>query len=84
VNFEVGFCPTSGAKGANYIRLMNTREMKEKVTDRVQDFQKKATETARNLTDTTDQYIRDNTWSSIACAALLGCVIGYLLSGRRD
>jgi ElaB/YqjD/DUF883 family membrane-anchored ribosome-binding protein len=59
---------------------MNTREM----TDKVQDFQRKATETARNVTQATDQYIRDNTWSSIACAALLGCIIGYLLSSRGE
>lgn len=63
-----------------YIRLMKTRE----ITDKVQDFQRKATETARNVTQATDDYIRDNTWTSIACAALLGCIIGYLLSGRRD
>ena len=37
-----------------------------------------------NVTDTTDQYIRDNTWTSIACAALVGCIIGYLLAGRGD
>jgi ElaB/YqjD/DUF883 family membrane-anchored ribosome-binding protein len=59
---------------------MNTQD----VTDRIQDFQKKATDTVRNVTDTTDQYIRDNTWTSIACAALVGCIIGYLLAGRGD
>jgi ElaB/YqjD/DUF883 family membrane-anchored ribosome-binding protein len=59
---------------------MNTREM----TEKAQDFQRKATETARNVTQATDQYIRDNTWASIACAGLLGCIIGYLLSGRGE
>jgi ElaB/YqjD/DUF883 family membrane-anchored ribosome-binding protein len=57
---------------------MNTQEM----TDKVRDLQKRATETARDLTHTTDEYIRDNTWASITCAALLGCIIGYLLSER--
>jgi ElaB/YqjD/DUF883 family membrane-anchored ribosome-binding protein len=59
---------------------MKTREM----TDKVQDFQRKATETARNVTQATDEYIRDNTWTSIACAALVGCIIGYLLSSGRE
>jgi ElaB/YqjD/DUF883 family membrane-anchored ribosome-binding protein len=59
---------------------MNTREM----TEKVQDFQRKATETARNVTQATDQCIRDNTWASIACAALLGCIIGYMLSGHGE
>jgi len=70
-----------------YIRLMKTRDIADKareVTDKFQDFQRKATETARNVTQATDEYVRDNTWTSIACAALLGCIIGYLLSGRRD
>jgi len=66
---------------------MKTRDITDKtreIADKFQDFQRKATETARNVTEATDQYIRDNTWTSIACAALLGCIIGYLLSGRRD
>jgi len=70
-----------------YIRLMKTRDIADKareVTDKFQDFQRKAAETARNVTQATDEYVRDNTWTSIACAALLGCIIGYLLSGRRD
>ena len=66
---------------------MKTRDIADKareVTDKFQDFQRKAAETARNVTQATDEYVRDNTWTSIACAALLGCIIGYLLSGRRD
>ena len=59
---------------------MNTRAM----TDKLQDWQKQATETARNVTEATDQYVRENTWTSIAFAAVLGCIIGYFLSGRRD
>ena len=54
------------------------------MTDRLQDWQKRATETARNLSKATDDYVRENTWTSIACAALVGCVVGYLLGSRRD
>jgi ElaB/YqjD/DUF883 family membrane-anchored ribosome-binding protein len=59
---------------------MKTTEL----TDRFQDWQQRATEKARDFGTATDQYVRENTWTSIACAALLGCIIGYLLAGRSD
>jgi ElaB/YqjD/DUF883 family membrane-anchored ribosome-binding protein len=59
---------------------MNTREM----TEKVQDWQKRAGETAKNLGEVTDNYVRENTWTSLAFAAVLGCVVGYLLGTRRD
>jgi len=59
---------------------MNTREM----TEKVQDWQKRATETAKNLGEATDTYVRENTWSALGVAALFGCIIGYLLGSRRD
>jgi ElaB/YqjD/DUF883 family membrane-anchored ribosome-binding protein len=59
---------------------MNTREM----TEKVQDWQKRASETAKNLGEVTDNYVRENTWTSLAFAAVLGCVVGYLLGTRRD
>ena len=57
---------------------MNTREM----TDKLQDWQKQASETARNVTQATDQYVRENTWTTLAVVALVGCALGYLLSSR--
>jgi ElaB/YqjD/DUF883 family membrane-anchored ribosome-binding protein len=63
-----------------YNFAMNTRAM----TDKLQDWQKQAVETARNVGEATDDYVRENTWTSIACAAVLGCIIGYFLAGRRD
>lgn len=58
---------------------MKTRD----VTDKLQDWQKQAGETARNVSEATDRYVHENVWSSVAAAALLGVVIGFLL-GRRD
>jgi ElaB/YqjD/DUF883 family membrane-anchored ribosome-binding protein len=58
---------------------MNTRD----ITDKIQDLQKRATDTAKNVGQVTDDYVRENTWTSVACAALLGCVVGFLLA-RRD
>ena len=59
---------------------MNTREM----TGKFQDLQKRASETARNVGEATDQYVRENTWTTIGIAAVLGCVVGYFLATRRD
>ena len=59
---------------------MKTREM----TDKLQEWQKRATETARNVGEATDRYVHDNTWTTIAFAAVLGCIIGYFMANRRD
>jgi len=59
---------------------MKTSEM----ADRLEDWQERAKEKARDFSTATDRYVHENTWTSIACAAFLGCVIGYLLAGRSD
>lgn len=59
---------------------MKTRAM----SDKLHDFQKRASRTARDVSEATDDYVHEHTWASIAFAAVIGCVIGYLLSGRRD
>jgi ElaB/YqjD/DUF883 family membrane-anchored ribosome-binding protein len=59
---------------------MSTQEM----TDKVQDWQKRATKTARDFGEAADTYVRDNTWTSLATVAVLGCIIGYFLANSRD
>jgi ElaB/YqjD/DUF883 family membrane-anchored ribosome-binding protein len=59
---------------------MKTTEL----TDKIQDWQKSAMENARNIGQETDEYIRDHTWTSIALAAVAGCVVGLLLGRRHD
>ena len=59
---------------------MKTRE----ITEKLGDWQKRAGETARTVGETTDRYVHENTWTSIACAALVGCIVGFLLGRGRD
>jgi ElaB/YqjD/DUF883 family membrane-anchored ribosome-binding protein len=62
-----------------YIRVMNRQEM----TEKIQDLKGRATDVAKNVGQATHEYVHDNAWASIACAALLGCIVGFLLA-RRD
>ncbi|HLH56474.1 MAG TPA: DUF883 C-terminal domain-containing protein [Verrucomicrobiae bacterium] len=57
---------------------------KTELTNRVQDWQKRAGETARNIGQTTDEYVRENTWTTLALAAAVGCLVGYFLSSGRS
>jgi len=59
---------------------MNTSD----VTERLQNFQQKATETARNACEATDEYVHENVWTSVAVAALVGCIVGFFLGRGRD
>lgn len=63
---------------------MNTREMTDNMSGKFQDWQQRATETARNVGRATDDYVRENTWTTVAIAAMLGCVVGFLLANRKD
>jgi ElaB/YqjD/DUF883 family membrane-anchored ribosome-binding protein len=58
--------------------FMNTRTM----TDKFQEWQKRATEAAKNASNVSDRYVRDNTWKTVAFAAILGCMVGYFLTHR--
>jgi hypothetical protein len=59
---------------------MNTND----VTERLQDFQQKARESARNAAVATHEYVHENAWTSVAIAAVVGCVIGFFMGRSRD
>jgi ElaB/YqjD/DUF883 family membrane-anchored ribosome-binding protein len=59
---------------------MKTRE----TTGKLQDWQERIREATRGAGEATDDYVHDHTWSSIAFAAVIGCVFGFLLGNRRD
>lgn len=54
------------------------------VTEKLQDFQQRATETARNVCEASDKYVHENAWTSVALAAVAGCLIGFFLGRSRD
>ena len=54
------------------------------MSEQLQDWQKRATDTARNVGEATDNYVRENPWTTLAFAAVVGCIFGYLLASRRD
>jgi ElaB/YqjD/DUF883 family membrane-anchored ribosome-binding protein len=57
----------------------NVQSAKESIV-RAQDA---VTERARYAADYTDQYVHENPWKSIGLAAVVGLLIGVLMSGRR-
>jgi ElaB/YqjD/DUF883 family membrane-anchored ribosome-binding protein len=62
------------------LAAMNTSD----VTEKIQDYQRRATEATRNACKVTDEYVHDNVWTTVAAAAVLGCVIGFFLGRGRD
>jgi ElaB/YqjD/DUF883 family membrane-anchored ribosome-binding protein len=54
------------------------------MTDQFKDWQRRANETARAWSENTDRYVHENAWTSLAVAAVLGCMIGYFLASSRD
>jgi ElaB/YqjD/DUF883 family membrane-anchored ribosome-binding protein len=59
---------------------MKTREL----SGKIEDWQQKISEAARDAGEATDDYVHEHTWSSIAFAAVIGCVFGFLLGNRRE
>ena len=80
VGFEAGYCPIGISTDKAILGNMNKTEL----TNRVQDWQKRATKTAKNVGQTTHRYVRENTWTTLAIAAVVGCVVGYLLAPDRE
>jgi len=54
------------------------------VTEKLQDLHQRATESARNMAQATHEYVHENAWTSVAIAALAGCLVGFFLGRSRD
>jgi ElaB/YqjD/DUF883 family membrane-anchored ribosome-binding protein len=58
----------------------NARDWKETA----QQWRQAAMDSARSAAQVTDEYVRENVWSTIALAVLAGCALGFLLGRSRD
>jgi len=55
-----------------------------KLKVRAQEWSDRTGKAVREAGTAADHYVHEHTWSSIALAAVLGCVIGVLLGRGRD
>ncbi len=63
-----------------------TQDWRQRATEwkqRATEWKDRATTAMRDASQTADEYVHENAWTSIALAAVIGCVVGFLLS-RRD
>jgi ElaB/YqjD/DUF883 family membrane-anchored ribosome-binding protein len=73
---------------------MNTTESKEQMEElaeearswkaTAQQWQQNALDKTKDAAQATDQYVRENVWTSIALAVLAGCALGFLMGRSRD
>lgn len=52
------------------------------IPGRLREVQNRVTETAKNVSNVTDEYVHEHPWQTVALAAVVGCVIGFLLRSR--
>jgi ElaB/YqjD/DUF883 family membrane-anchored ribosome-binding protein len=53
------------------------------IPSRLREAQHRITETAKNVGHATGEYVHEHPWQTVAIAALLGCVVGYLMASRE-
>jgi ElaB/YqjD/DUF883 family membrane-anchored ribosome-binding protein len=72
----------------DYGVTMNVSETAEQQTrnwaEQARNWQNRATDMAKTMGSATDRYVHENTWATVGIAALVGCVVGYLLASGRD
>lgn len=54
------------------------------MADKLRDAQDRVSETARNVRNVTNDYVRENPWKIIAIVAVAACVTGWLVNAARD
>jgi ElaB/YqjD/DUF883 family membrane-anchored ribosome-binding protein len=60
------------------------QNVKERLQDTSREWGRRARVAVRNAGVTADEYVHENTWTTLALAAIVGCVIGVLLGRTRD
>jgi len=60
-------------------------KLRSQISDRFQAMQERVGETARDVSRSTDEYVHDNPWKSIAIVAVAALLLGLIFGGsRRD
>ena len=73
----------TAAENENIMKSAYEQYQETDVPGRIRDVQNRITETAKNVSTVTDDYVHDNPWQTVAIAAVIGCVVGFLI-GHRD
>ena len=50
--------------------------------NRLRDLQEQLGSKAKEASRVTDEFVHDNAWTTVAIAAVVGCLIGYFLRPR--
>lgn len=58
--------------------------MKSQMAKRMGEMQSKVTDTARNVSQATDRYVRENPWAILGAVALAACMLGWFLRSARE
>ena len=60
-------------------------KIRSQLSDRFQAMQERVGETARDVSRSTDEYVHENPWKSIAIVAVAALLLGLIFGGsRRD
>lgn len=60
-----------------------TQDMKSRASEKLQSAQQKVSDTARNVSRVTDEYVRGNPWKTVAVVALAACMFGFLIGTQQ-
>jgi ElaB/YqjD/DUF883 family membrane-anchored ribosome-binding protein len=58
--------------------------IRSQLSDRFQAMQERMGETAKDVSRSTDEYVHENPWKSIAIVAVAALLLGIIFGGRRD
>ena len=65
------------------MKTENSLGTRAQMNEKFQAIQERVGETARNVSRTTDEYVHENPWKTIAMVAAAALIVGLLL-GNRD
>ena len=58
--------------------------MRSQVSQKLRYVQDRVSDTAKNVSYATDQYVHENPWKTITIVAVAACLVGWFLNASRD